>query len=183
MRDLDLIHLKHLVRMINDPGAALTRSDGIALLILLRDSSPAKSMLRDLGHSVAHDARDRGVSFDYMEKFALNVRRVFIHGGRLVIKLMFPIRDIVLEMNTLFRRIGIEELIDPDDTRVHYLLASMIADVLHGTTYRLRVATGTLTRGWQPDGTRAFTAQFKFHDDIAGVITMPAHLTLSLIHI
>ena len=50
MRDLDLIHLKHLVRMINDPGAALTRSDGIALLILLRDSSPAKSMLRDLGH-------------------------------------------------------------------------------------------------------------------------------------
>jgi len=180
MRTRDAHHLRDLVRQINDPRAALTRSDAVAFLILLRDSAPRNSMLRDLGHSVAHDTRDRGLSFDYLEKFSLNVRRVLIHGGILNSKTMFPINDVIGEVNLVLANLHIADRLIENDDRVRFLLTAMIGQVLDGTTYHLRVAEGKLSVDRFDTGLPSFSASFRYLHDIDGVIQLRASERKSL---
>lgn len=174
MRERDVAHLQELIARLGQSAEHLPRSDALTLLILLRDPAPRKSMVRDLGHSVAHDSRDQGLSFEYLKKFALNVRRVLIHGGNLRVPIMFPIGDVIAEMNSVLQRLGISGRLPAEDARVRYALASAIADVLDGTTFKLDFARITLRGVGDSVGYRAFAAQIVYLHDIEGAIHIRA---------
>jgi hypothetical protein len=170
MRERDRGHLRELVRMLGTLDGPLSRSDTVALLILLRERAGEKSMLQDLGHSVAHDARDKGRSFDYLEKFSLNVRRVLIHGGNLRVPVMFPVRRIIGEINGVMAQLDAPERLPLADVRLHYSAANSIAEALDGTTYSLKVANSELACFADGSGYPAFQAMILFKHEIETAI-------------
>lgn len=174
MRQRDSDHLRELMRRLSSLDKPLSRSEALSLLILLREVAPTKSMLRDLGHSVAHAERDKGLSFDYLEKFTMNVRRVLIHGGNLHSKILFPIVDVIGEINGVLAHVGIEERLPKDDPGIQYALANPVADALDGTSYKLRVAVATLSYVGTESGYPQYLATIRFKHDIEGAITLPA---------
>lgn len=180
MRDNDLAHLRDLVHRLRDPEDTFTRSDSVAFLILLRDSAPPKSMLKDLGHSVAHGVREKGVSFEYLEKYSLHLRRWLIHGGTLQTNVMFPIGTVIKEINSVLSNLLVAERLDGGPTS-RFVLSTIIADVLDGTSYKLRVATGRLAIGHHADdGRPVFLADIQFDHDIDGFLKVRADQSVSL---
>lgn len=173
MRERDRAHVRDLVQKLASLDAPLSRSEAVALLILLRERAGKKSLLQDLGHSVAHDEREKGRSYDYLEKFTLNLRRVLIHGGNLHVPVMFPVRRVIGEINGVMAQLALSERLPLADVRLQYSVANSIADALDGTSYRLRVANCELAL-LNGDGYPSFDAVIFFNHEIETPVPMPA---------
>lgn len=154
-------------------SGTLDRSGGVALFMHLRDEAPMKSMLRDVGHSIAHDERTKGESFEYVARHVKTLRRVFALGGVLSIKIMFPIHELLDELAEQVEEHGIAV----DRPALHEqwrMLADLVADILDGVEYRLSGAVATLEAGPQ----HALVVQFD-KPLVGGAITVPEGVALA----
>ncbi|WP_157480193.1 hypothetical protein [Leifsonia sp. Root227] len=178
MRESDLNHLQWIVARLasNEP---VNRSDMVSLLILTRGYAPKGSMLLDLGHSVAHDERNKGQTFEYLERYARRVRIVFTHGGRLHVPLAYPVEDVIRELNLVLRDLGLAVKLDPDDIATRQVMAAGIADALDGTSFALKGATVVISTGVSEVG-KHYSLQLTLRDSIDGVIKYRAGTKIGL---
>lgn len=179
MREQDVNHLRTIVRKILAPSQHPTRSDAVAFLILVRELAPPKGPLRDLGDAAAHGKRTKGTSFDYLNKYSLNLRRVFIHGGRLRTSVVAPIRDVIIEINGVLGRLGVKERLPRDDAVIAQKTALMIGNALNDTTYELRVAKGLLRMSLNREGQIMMSASVQFYDDIVGALPLSKEVAIA----
>lgn len=130
VRPADLDHLRDLAKVA--ANGELTRSDALALFILLREIAPAQSMLRDVGDSIAHSTRDRGYAHRYVSGFVQHVTDAFARGGELDIPVAFEVGGITNELADALDRLTIE----PDRSALHRQSRQMVNTVgslLQGT--------------------------------------------------
>jgi hypothetical protein len=126
-----------------------------------------QSMLRDVGHCIAHDARNRGIAFKYVEDYVTRLRTLLTEGGDLRVDVFFPIEQIIDELVAYLRT-------TPVSFDEHHLrsqqehLVSVTADVLDGTTFELPSANAFLWNGDNP------TLVVAFNEAINGGISIPA---------
>ncbi|WP_085368304.1 hypothetical protein [Leifsonia sp. NCR5] len=150
MRQSDVNHIREVVARVSGGDDTLTRSDYVALLILVREIAPNESMLKDLSHSIAHDSRDRGYAFEYLTGLIKQIRMAISFNKPFEVKVLFPIDDLANEINGVLHQLGIVESLDMEDAAVRARLAAGIASAVAATTFRIKHASGLL--GITPDG-------------------------------
>jgi hypothetical protein len=74
----------------------------------LRDDAPNGSMLRDVGHTIAHPKRDRGWAWEHVNDFSAQVREVFTNGGLLQVPVLFEVHALIGELTGLLTGLDIE---------------------------------------------------------------------------
>jgi hypothetical protein len=150
MRLRDVEHVRDIVQRISAGGDAPTRSDFVALLILVRDAAPADSLVRDLGHNIAHDTRDRGRAFENLGGLVQRLRAALEQGPNPAFELIFPVENVMKELNVGLASFGISERLDVNSAAVRQRFAAGIADAVAATTYKFKGADAQL--GIAPTG-------------------------------
>ena len=144
MRANDKGHLQELI-----DGAAegrLSRSDVLAIFALVREDAPHGTALRDIGDSIAHDTRDKGYGYKYVERFIQHVHDVFTKSGTLVVKVFLPIDLVLDELADVISRLGIA--VDRDAMNAHRgMWVRRLAHILDGTTFNTPLADCVLRSG------------------------------------
>lgn len=126
----DRAHLIQLARALE--WGTLNRSDAVSLFMLMREEAPNGTAIKDIGHTVAHDNRDRGTAHRHVNDFADSIMTAAREGGLIVSRVLFPVEEIIAETASLLSK----HRITLDESRVHAHskhLVSMIADILDGT--------------------------------------------------
>src|SRR3954463_13446751 len=105
------------------------RSDVVALFILIRGDAPPNSIIKDIGHTVAHDERDRGVAFERLDRFTREVEALLTEGkGGIEFGILFEIHETIDERCDLAESLGLT----PDRSAIHAAsdsLANTTADI------------------------------------------------------
>lgn len=166
MRALDRAELQRLLDTSATLGN-LNHSETTALFLYTRADAPKGSMLRDLGDTVAHDQRDRGVAYDYVNGFVDHLLETFEHGGRLVVEILFDIDQLLIELADFAQSIGLA--VDRSGLRANAsAIAPSIARAIGETTIKLRQPGILCTFSVSPEGQPAY--ELEFAEDRVGVI-------------
>jgi hypothetical protein len=133
MKPNDLADLRQITSLLQS-GVA-TRRDMIALLILIREhlSKTRQPMLLDISHCVAHSRRDRGLAYDYIERFLEEFINAARSGGILRVRVLFPMHEVVEELVVALEDIGVanldRETLQSQADHVEILLKSVLDEV------------------------------------------------------
>lgn len=175
MRPSDRWHLVEL--MATAERGQLSRSDVVALFMLVRGEAPKNSVLRDIGDTVAHDERDRGVALRSIDAFIEHTLEVFRAGGMWQIDVLFEVHALLDELLTCAALLQVPA----DHDKVHSnsdRFALALADVLDGTTFLVkRQGTHVAFEAGPPP-----SVVIRVDDDHTpppGVITWPPGVALS----
>lgn len=152
MRQSDVDLIRHVGQRVAVGDETLDRSDYVSLLIAVRGAAPFGSMLKDLGHSVAHDIRDQGDAFEYLERLVKQFRMAILFNKPFEVKVLFPIEDVAREFNGALQRLGIAGSLDIGDAAMLDRLAAGIASAVAGTTFTLKRAHARAHLGISPGG-------------------------------
>jgi hypothetical protein len=77
-------------------GGIFERKDIKALFIDLRPFLQEGDRIREIAHFIAHpDSRDRGITFDYLQKFVNDFINAAQKGGRFTVKPIFSQKDTI----------------------------------------------------------------------------------------
>ncbi|MFE1663297.1 hypothetical protein [Microbacterium sp. P02] len=145
MRRLDRLDLEHTMRLIAEGEWLPSRADIGMALLSVRFVAPRGSQLQDLAHAVAHDRRDKGYGFDYLQNFVKELLTGFETGkGQLHVKTLWPIRRIIGDLNAVLEHEGLDVRLDGKSDRVRKALALSIGLALAGTSFKLSGTTATL---------------------------------------
>lgn len=93
-------------------------------------------MLRDIGHSIAHDSRDRGYAFEYVREFVEHVVDVLRNGGALKVPVAFEIGTILDQLHATAAKVGAQS----DASALHAQrpqFVDLLGDILDGTSIEL----------------------------------------------
>lgn len=169
MRELDRVDVQRTVEKIAaGDDEAITRAEVIHLLVAVRERAGRSSMLQDLAHSAAHDERDKGYAFDYLQ--ALVNEMVSIEEGRdavLRVVVAYPIAAVLRELNEVMKREQIDVQLPLNDERTNLTAASAFGQALNGTTFKLRRAIATMETYPGPRGPR-FGLKIEFDGALFG---------------
>lgn len=90
------------------------------------------------------EKRDRGITYEYLQRRAENLRVAFNDGVSLDTSVYFPIGDIIGELNTVSSKLGLGIQVDPTEPALRRTLADGIAHALTGTRFELTEALGDI---------------------------------------
>lgn len=151
MRQSDVDHVRQVVERVVAEDESLSRSDYVALLILIRDIAPPASLLKDLSHNIAHDARNRGYAFDQLKSLVGQLQSALERRvARPDIPMLFPVETVIDELNTVLPLLGITARLDVDSLSVRRRFAAGIAQSVAATTYSFD--DGSAMLGINPEG-------------------------------
>lgn len=140
MRAADLQHITELVPAVE--RGQLTRSEVVSLFALIRDHAPHGSNLRDIGDAVVHKRRDKGVSFDVVNRVADGLLGALMEGGEFEIARLYPVGKVVEELADFYRSRGVAiDARRAQLSRRSFGLA--IGNMLDGTRVKTRHAAGS----------------------------------------
>jgi len=94
-------------------------------------------MIKDIAHCVAHNNRNRGLAYSYIEKFAEHFIEVAERGGMLAVDVLFPIGQVADQLASDAAALGISV----DRSKLKNQLARLeagLSDVLDKTAIVLR---------------------------------------------
>ena len=78
-----------------------------SLLIDLREQSPSGSILREIGHFIAHpEARDRGLNHENIGRMASEMKVAFEQGGSFTVAPTFDGAQIILDLSNVLVEAG-----------------------------------------------------------------------------
>lgn len=93
------------IALLIESGVASKR-DVLSLLMYIRDELP-NGMIKDLAHFVAHPSRDRGYTFDRIEKFAATMIKFVQQGGMLNVEPLFEANTLTKDLSRELGKLGI----------------------------------------------------------------------------
>lgn len=136
----------------------LSRAETAALFMYVRGDAPQGSMLKDIGHTVAHDERTRGFAYDYVNDFADRIVAHFDGRGDLDVGVLFPIEHLVVELATFAHSIGLN--LDAQALMNKRMrMAARIGSLLDGTSIKIKRRA-------------EITCEFALYADAPPVVTM-----------
>lgn len=167
VRDTDKEDLQRLLGLAE--GGRLSRSDVAALFMYVRGDAPNGSMLKDIGHTVAHDERDRGFAYDHVNAFVAQIVDVFTNGGPFEVGVLFEVGDLLTELSQFCEGIGLTvdlgAMLDN-----HMPTAGRIANLLDGTSIKVTGPVKATCKFSRSDVGPVVTIDF--HEEFGKVIRM-----------
>lgn len=134
MRHVDLLAIAKLIPKIET--GTLTLIEANAFFILVRGSAPKSSIVRDIGDSVAHDERDRGLAHAHLNTIVDEFVAAIRDGGGIVSRTLYPTDELITELHALLNGLGLT--LDIEATKRHQNeLARTIGNMLYGTQIEL----------------------------------------------
>ncbi|MCI2956934.1 hypothetical protein MN032_04450 [Agromyces atrinae] len=144
MRAHDTDDVRAWVEMVADARSDIPpRAETNAALIYTREGIPARASLKDLADSTAHPVRDKGRSLTHMNRFAQEVRRFVSIGGTMRFELLFPIAQVISELNAALAAAYIASPLDNSSQTHRVRLAFALALALGGTRATSRSLTAS----------------------------------------
>jgi len=134
MKPNDLTESQRIIGLI-ETGTA-SRSDVDFLLIHLREDLREGDPVKDIAHCIAHSKRDRGYTYKYVEDFVNKVIEWIQSGGRLVVKVLFPLDDVIEQLVKDLEAQGLTVQRDAFHQQ-SLLLCSRLGEILDGVTLKL----------------------------------------------
>lgn len=135
MRNVDRIAIAELIPKIESGELSVIEAN--AFFILVRGSAADFPIIRDIGDSVAHDARDRGLVHKHLntivDEFLTAVRD---HGG-IYSRTLYPIDELIPELEQLLDELGFDFDIEAAERHQQQLVMT-IGEMLDGTQIALR---------------------------------------------
>jgi len=148
VRQSDVDHVAELVEKAE--AERLSRSEVVALLIMLRGMAPRGSVLRDIGDGVAHDVRDKGMAFEMLRLFTRDFIRAAMRGGVFDSHVLYPVEDLISDIASVARRLDVpvtEQVLLVNSRS----LALVVAEALDGTEVSVgQMASARLEGGPAP---------------------------------
>ena len=76
------------------------RADVTSLLMLIREDAP-EGMIKDIAHCVAHQSRDRGYAFGFINHFLQELTDYFRKGGTVTVRTLFDIEEVLEDLRAV----------------------------------------------------------------------------------
>lgn len=126
-------------------------------------------MLHDLAHSAAHDERDKGYAFDYLQGLVNELSAA--NEGRtalLEVVVAYPIAAVLKELNAVLKAEQIGVQLPLNDDRTNFTAARAFGQALDGTTFKLKRATAHLEMRTEGRDTPLFGMVIAFAESFLG---------------